>query len=138
MLQLLIQLRALQLAAHNAHNLCARIVFFQDHEFFAEVYTFAEDSYDSVIERMLGLGMEQQLNMAQIISEVAKIVATAPSHTKENKDYFVYIQSKIQECNKMIEALCKDPKQSQGTIQMLGDIANEFEVKLYKISRRIK
>ena len=37
----------MQIFAHTAHNLCARVPFFQDHEFFSDTYTALEGDYDS-------------------------------------------------------------------------------------------
>lgn len=138
MVQIAIQLRAMQLAMHNAHHFCSRVVFLQDHEFFAEVYSFAEDSYDSVIERMIGLGKESELNMGLVIDQVASLVKAAPVQAKENKEYYLHLLKMIQSCKSQIEQACKVPGTSQGTIQMLGNIADKFEVFEYKIKQRTK
>lgn len=42
--------------AHAAHNLCAKSLFMQDHEYFSDLYEAYEGHYDDVIERMIGLG----------------------------------------------------------------------------------
>jgi DNA-binding ferritin-like protein len=59
MKDLAVHLRAMQIYAHTAHNLCARVPFFQDHAFFADTYSALEDDYDSVIERIIGTKGEQ-------------------------------------------------------------------------------
>ena len=41
MLELAVIVRSLQFYAHHAHHICARMVFMQDHEFLAEIYTKA-------------------------------------------------------------------------------------------------
>lgn len=116
--------------------MCARIVFFQDHDFFKEIYGFCSDSYDDVLERMIGRGMP--LDLAKVTVEAAQIAVQAPISVKENKEYYLHIQSKFKVCNQMIEVLCAEKGQTQGTIQLLGDIANKIEGYQYKIAQRIK
>lgn len=139
MLQLAILFRALQLASHSAHNHCARTVFFQDHEFFAELYGKAEGYYDSITERMIGLGQEEQLKLQTVIQAVSQKLASAPSvGVKENKEFFIYALSQLEESCKLVDSLCKSGQLSEGTKQLIGGIADEVEVLKYKISRRLK
>jgi len=139
MLQLAILFRALQLASHSAHNHCARTVFFQDHEFFGELYGKAEGYYDSIAERMIGLGQEEQLKLQPLMSAVSQKLASAPSvGVKENKEFFVFSLSQLEEACKLIDSLCKSGQLSEGTKQLVGGIADEIEVLKYKISRRLK
>lgn len=139
MLQLAVLFRAMQLASHSAHNHCARTVFFQDHEFFGGVYSQAEGYYDSIAERMIGLGQEEQLKLQPFMAAVSQKLATAPSvGVKENKEFFIFLQSQCDEACKVIDALCKSGQLSEGTKQLIGGIADELEVLKYKISRRLK
>ena len=139
MLQLVILFRAIQVASHSAHLLCARTVFFQDHEFFGEVYGKAEGWFDSISERMIGLGQEEQLKLQPLMVAVSQKLAMAPSvGVKENKEFFVFLQSQAEEACKIIDSLCKSGQLSEGTKQLIGGIADELEVLKYKISRRIK
>jgi DNA-binding ferritin-like protein len=129
----------MQLSAHAAHLLCARTVFFQDHEFLGSVYSQAEGYFDSISERMIGLGQEDQLKLQPQLAAVAQKLAAAPSvGVKENKEYFVYLLSQCDEACKIIEQLSKSPGLSQGTINLIVGIADELEVLKYKISRRLK
>lgn len=138
MLQLVICFRAMQLFAHSAHLLCARTVFFQDHEFFGSVYGQAEGYFDSISERMIGLGQEDQLKLQNVMSAVNQKLASAPSvGVKENKEYYVHLLNQCDEACKLIDAVCKNGA-SEGTKQLIGGIADELEVLKYKISRRIK
>jgi len=139
MLQLAILFRAMQLASHSAHNHCARTVFFQDHEFFGGVYSQAEGYYDSVAERMIGLGQEEQLKLQSVMAGVSQKLASAPSvGVKENKEFFIFLQSQAEEACKLCDSLCKSGQLSEGTKQLIGGIADELEVLKYKISRRLK
>ena len=139
MFQLMACFRAMQLFAHSAHLLCSRVVFFQDHEFFGEIYGKAEGWFDSVSERMIGLGQEEQLKLQSVVSAVAQKLQNAPSTgSKENKEYYVYLNTQMDEAKKYCEELCKSGQLSEGTRQLLGGIADEIEGYKYKISRRIK
>jgi len=139
MIQLVVLFRALQLSAHQAHLLCARTVFFQDHEFFGEVYGKAEGYFDSISERMIGLGQEEQLKLQNIMGAVSQKLAQAPSTgVKENKEYYVYLLGLVSEACQIIEQLCKSGQLTEGTKQLVGGIADELEVLKYKISRRLK
>ena len=53
--------RSLQLYTHMAHNLTKGQTFLQDHGQFSEIYSFAESSYDGLIERAIGLGNEANI-----------------------------------------------------------------------------
>ena len=139
MLQLAVLFRAMQMAGHSAHQLCARTVFFQDHDAFAEIYEQAEKWFDSICERMIGLGQEEQLKLQPLMTAVSQKLASAPSvGVKENKEYFMFLQSQAEEACKLCDALCKSGQFSEGTKQLIGGIADELEILKYKISRRIK
>jgi DNA-binding ferritin-like protein len=139
MFDLMALLRAIQLFAHSAHFFVARSIFFQDHAFFSEVYQQAESHFDSVTERMIGLGMEKELDLVSVLSAVHDKLKDAPStSSKENKDFYVYLMTQVEEALELIEDVCKDENCSQGTIDMVAGIGNDFEVLKYKISRRLK
>lgn len=138
MLQLVILFRAMQMFSHSAHLLCARTVFFQDHEFFGSVYGQAEGYFDSLSERMIGLGQEEQLKLQSVMSAVCQKLASAPCcGVKENKEYYSFLLSQAEEACKLCDQLCKGDT-SEGTKNLIAGIADELEVLKYKISRRLK
>lgn len=139
MFPLVVLFRSMQIFAHSSHLLCARTVFFEDHAFFGSVYGQAEGYFDSVSERMIGLGQEEQMKIQSIMAAVHQKLSSAPSvGVKENKEYYSYLLSQCEEACKTIESLCKAGSLSEGTKQLIGGIADELEVLKYKISRRIK
>ena len=77
-------LRALQLYAHNAHNLAKGKTFLQDHEYLGELYSAYEGEYDSLVERMIGIGEEPDLN--EITKEAAD--AATANEFKDNDNAF--------------------------------------------------
>ena len=139
MKELAILLRSLNLYAHSAHNLCGRIPFFQDHEFFNEIYSAADTNYDSVIERMIGLSGEDSVpSLPEQLEAIYQILSQLPEKgVKENAIFFQVILEKQKMVCSKIEELCKSGL-PQGTIQMLGNIADQSEQFQYKISQRLK
>ena len=139
MFELLVLVRSIQFFSHSAHFFVARSIFFQDHAFFAEVYQDAEKYFDMVTERMIGLGIDEDLSLQNILSSVSEKLSGAPSlSSKENKDFYVYLLGQINEGLELVETICKDEECSQGTMDMVAGIGSDFEVLKYKISRRLK
>lgn len=139
MLDLAVLLRAMQMYAHSAHHLCARIVFMQDHEFFSETYQALEGGYDQVIERIIGLYGEDSLNLQSLIAEVQDKIKDCPSvGVKENKTFYEYQLKFEKELCDLVETLCKNPKITQGTIQTIATISELSEIRQYKIKQRLK
>lgn len=128
--------RLKQLLAHAYHQLCARIVFFQDHEFFGDLYTKAESDYDSVVERMIGLGQAPDLNALQL--QVAQELQKYPMTFKENSEAFQHVLNLNKQILQVIEVSCKSGKLSQGTTNLLADHADKIEVECYKLQQRLK
>lgn len=137
--ELLIILRAGQLFSHSSHNLVARVPFFSDHEFFGEVYSELEGDYDSIAERMIGLGRENELQLNSIIDSVNKKLMGAPSvGVKENKVYFDFQLRIEMEIYRIGDAICKDPSTTEGTRNLIADILDRSEKRQYKIKQRLK
>lgn len=139
MIELAILVQSLKMYAHAAHHICARVVFNQDHDTLSAIYTQADSDYDDLIERYIGIYGDESLDEAKIITSAAQKMTQMPlKDAKENKELLKACLDTIKEINAKIEPLCKNPKTSQGTIQMLGDIANRNEVTIYKLKQRIK
>jgi DNA-binding ferritin-like protein len=137
MQNLLICLRALQIIAHHYHNVCGKIAFHQDHEFFGEVYSAAESDYDSVIERIIGKDGVQAINLDQILSQVSAKIKPILKSAAENKAYYEALLAQIEYINSEIQKLIDGKLVSRGTEQLIGEIANKNEILIYKIKRRI-
>lgn len=139
MFDLLVLTRSMQLFSHSAHFFVARSIFFQDHAFFSEVYGDAEKYFDMITERMIGLGIEKDLDLQNVLTSVQTKLKKAPSaSSKENKEFYVYLMSQVDEGLELVETICKDEKYSQGTMDMIASIGSDLEVLKYKISRRLK
>jgi len=125
-------LRALQLYAHNAHNLAKGKTFLEDHEFLGELYGAYEGEYDSLVERMIGLGEEPDLN--EITKEAAD--AATANEFKDNDNAFSVLLVTEKELCSSIEKDMTDA--SNGTQNLLQTIADNSEMRQYKLKRRLK
>lgn len=125
-------LRALQLYSHNAHNLAKGKTFLQDHDFLGELYPAYEGEYDSLVERMIGLGEEPDLND---ITKQAADAATA-NEFKDNDGAFSVLLVTEKELCASIQKDMTDA--SDGTQNLLQTIADNSEMRQYKLKRRLK
>jgi DNA-binding ferritin-like protein len=125
-------LRALQLYAHNAHNLAKGKTFLQDHEYLGELYSAYEGEYDSLVERMIGIGEEPDLN--EITKEAAD-AATANEFKDDDNAFSVLLVTEKELCSS-IEKDITDA--SNGTQNLLQTIADNSEMRQYKLKRRLK
>lgn len=139
MLDLALSLLVLKHYTHHAHHIVARVVFNQDHSTLGDIYSQADSDYDDVIERYIGTNSDEALDEAKILSIAAQKVAALPMKgVKENKELLKQTLELIQGINAKIEVLAKDPKTTQGTVQLIGDIANRHEVIIYKLKQRLR
>ncbi len=136
MKQLAIMIRCLQLFSHNAHNLVGKVVFFQDHEFLGELYTNYEEVYDSIIERIIGLSSVDAIDLVSVQIESVKMLQTLPSKLSENSKYFEIILQYEKELCKMIPEIMK--MSTEGTKNLLADIADKSEQRQYKLQQRLR
>jgi len=132
MKQIAVTLRGLQLFAHNAHNLAKGKTFLEDHEFFGELYAAYEAAYDDVVERMIGLGGDQDLNA---ITAEACDMATSATFSNNEQAFNVLLVTEKELCDQIKK---ERPKQSDGTQNLLQDIADKSEMRQYKLKRRLK
>jgi len=136
MIELAVKLKLLKLYAHMAHNLVKGESFLADHEFLGDIYDKMDGHYDDVIERMIGLDMEP--NIAQINLEAAKRLQVTGGKVADCHEAFGTVLGRLNAICETIEQECKDPNKSQGTIQLLGGMADEFEMLKYKLKQRLK
>jgi len=129
-------LRLMYLYLHNTHNLVSRISFFADHSYLSDAYEEVLDAYDGIIERMIGKEMNPDLVMIQVMA-VEKLKALPPS-TKDNTEAFNIILSLEKELCQLIEKYAVEKKPSQGCLNLIAGIADQSEVRQYKLQQRTK
>ena len=123
--------RAAQFVAHRAHHLCAGATFFQDHEFFGELYSVYEDAYDSLIERMIGLGQSPGIN--EITLDAAR-AAASHNATEVDRMFSMILNVERSFCTEITKI---QGKQTPGTQNLLQGLADESEARQYKIRQRV-
>lgn len=133
---LLVRYRALQVAAHHYHNICSQATFMPDHEQFAAVYEKAEAHYDDIMERMIGLGNPAP-SLHELISDVAASVESVVE-SSDNAEYFSALEVRVMAILDEIERIVDEEPISEGTLQLIGGQADEWEKMMYKIKQRLK
>lgn len=132
-------LKAMKFFYHAAHNLVARVPFFQDHEAFGSFYEEADSDYDDVVERCIGLHGAENFNIKKVIQDACSKFQSLPANEiGENKKFFEIGLSLEKELQLKIQNMCKLPDATEGTKQLIGDIANKSEMRSYKIKQRMK
>lgn len=122
--------RAINLYAHHAHNMTSGETFLQDHAFFGEIYAKMDDFYDDCIERHIGT-TDDSVDLADIMDRVNHMISMSDSN------YFDTILSALDNALDKIESLAKSDL-SQGTINLVVGQADQIEVIIYKLKRRLK
>lgn len=134
MKELAILLKALNILGHICHFEASRIVFMQDHLFLAELYEAAEENYDAIVERCIGTGIKIDI---QDINAAAAARVKGMKIGADNSAKLAQCLAMEQETTTMIDKLVKAGGISYGTETLLGDIANESEVRQYKLKQRL-
>ena len=138
MKELLVLLRSMQLFAHAAHNLVNGPSFAPDHAFFGDAYTQHETDFDDLVERIIGKYGEQHVQFAEITMQAAKALSSMDVSAQVSNEEFLQQQlAHEQQMCSMIDSLCAAKGVSEGTKQMLGNMADLSEVRQYKLKQRL-
>lgn len=133
LLLLAVLFRAAQFYAHSAHQLVTGNSFFSDHEHLGDLYATYEDSYDSLIERVIGLG--DKPNLVETTKNATKVFTDTFPEKGGVESYFkglLAFESKIRDKIKDI-----NDEQSLGTQNLIQDMADKSEQRTYKLKQRI-
>lgn len=132
MIKLATQLRYMQFYAHNAHNLCQGDTFFADHEELGDLYGVYEGLYDSVIERMIGLG--QSVDLVKVQVDAAKMLDGEAEPKAFSSAFSGLLTCENDLCKLISEA---NTGASLGTQDLLQAMCNDAEVRQYKFKQRL-
>lgn len=132
MIKLATQLRYMQFYAHNAHNMCQGDTFFSDHEELGDLYGVYEGLYDSVIERMIGLG--QSVDLVKVQVEAAKMLDGEAEPKAFSAAFSGLLTCENELCKLISEA---NTGASLGTQDLLQAMCNDSEVRQYKFKQRL-
>ena len=134
---LLVQLRSMQLYYHNAHNLTKGKTFFSDHAAFNEFYSELDGQYDSVAERAVGL-YNEPLDLSIILPAInmnLQIVLKDYKSTQDMHKGGVLLEDELLKICSLVEV---NPRATDGTKNLVADIADKAETRLYKLNQRLK
>lgn len=138
LIKVAVLLRAGQLYAHHCHNNVRGKLFHADHDFFGELYPVYEAGYDGCVERYIGL-TGQPFDGIKVGHDALDLLSDLPRDAGDcNKNFYVGVLHIEKALCKYIESCTKSGAMSEGTRQMLGTLADESEVRQYKISSRLK
>ncbi len=132
MTKLATHLRYMQFYAHNAHNMCQGDTFFADHEELGELYGVYTGLYDSVVERMIGLG--QAIDLVKVQVEAAKMLDEDAAPTAFSAAFAGLLTCEQELCKLIAEA---DKTASLGTQDLLQAMCNDAEMRQYKLQKRL-
>lgn len=124
--------RAAQLYAHTAHHLAKGPTFFEDHEFFGELYGTYETAFDGLSELALGLGKDY--NPAEIMRALTNKLL--PTFRDTGTDKFLERLKKFEEeFRKEIKEMMA-ASQPDGVQDKLQALAGESLDRSYQMQRR--
>jgi DNA-binding ferritin-like protein len=131
--------RFLQLFAHAGHNLTSGCTFNQDHAFFAKLYPAYEEAFDLLVERLIGTDkLSSVKDRLAIDAKAASILAKTDCEELQcPEDWFEIVLEMEQAACEKIETLLEQ-KFSQGTINLLAQLADDSEMRQYKLKQRLK
>lgn len=132
MTKLATQLRYMQFYAHNAHNICQGDTFFSDHEELGDLYGTYTGLYDSVVERMIGLG--QSIDLVKIQLDAAKMLDGEAGPTAFSAAFAGLLTCEQELCKIIAEA---NEGASLGTQDLLQAMCNDAEVRQFKFQKRL-
>lgn len=133
MVGLAAQLRAMQLFAHNMHNLTHGPQFMQNHSLFGELYPAYEAAYDSVVERVIGLHGAQAIDLKSVQEQAVSILMEIPEvDAAEPWSAFLELETNVRSAVKTLSEGAED-----GVIQMLGDISDKSDARSYKFQQLV-
>jgi DNA-binding ferritin-like protein len=107
--------------------------FFEDHEFLGELYPAYEAAYDSLVERVIGLGSEK-LSITKINRVAADMSAVAPDETKAETFFRIILKGEKDLCGLIDKAMAKA---SNGTQDLLQGLCNASEARQYQLKQRL-
>lgn len=137
-IELLAKLRTLSLYYQTAHWQVKNAVFYSDHLLFDRLYNEASSRIDQVAEKGIGVtGDRAVVNLKQHLMLVSHLAEFLPTESLENNVYFqtaLKLELDIQDFCTLWE---NKVEIVLGCKNMLGDIADESEARVYLLKQRL-
>lgn len=134
--ELLAKLYSLELYYKTAHWQVKNTVYYGDHLLLDRLSEEAGERIDQVAEKAIGItGNSSVVNLPMILKKIYEYVSKLSYENAENSKYFeegLKLEQILQECVNKYE-----PSASIGVKNMLGDIADESEARVYLLKQRL-
>lgn len=127
MITLITYFKALNIYSHIAHNLCKGPSFFEDHEFFGDLYGFADASYDEMVEKFIGT-QSDSIDLLGINKNAVDALKGMDSN---------YLKNCLDMCLEINKELQAFKIEDGGVMNMIQDKQDKLQVFIYKMKRRI-
>jgi DNA-binding ferritin-like protein len=129
-MKLIVYFRYMQFYAHMAHNYSKGETFFQDHDFFGELYSTYEGVYDKLVEKFIGL--DKDLDLVKVHQKAAGALKECKSSDESFKELLMCEEAVCEACKEMSK------EATLGLGNLLAQIADDSESRQYKIKQRLK
>lgn len=126
--------RSAQFIAHNFHNLIKGATFLEDHEFLGELYGIYEGAYDGCVERIIAF--TGAADVTGITTKACGAAAQINPNGKSSSEMFATILTLEKGFCALIKTVVPDC--TDGTQNFLQGLADESEMRQYKISQKIR
>ena len=136
--ELLVLLRSMQLYYHNCHQITNGANFVGDHSLFSDFYKQIEGEYDSVAERTIGLFGVGLLSLKGIIERVEDQLESL-QEPEQNSPENMFAQGGLLEVRLQdwCDIIGTNEQVTIGTQNLIAQIADNSEARLYKIRQRL-
>jgi DNA-binding ferritin-like protein len=131
-------IRCMQIYYQHCHNVVAHNSFLPDHSLFGDFYDAMDIAYDNIKERCIGLHGPEYVNALEELKDCYVSLQKYPMQSKENKEFFKAALDLEQQLNQMLNILIKAEETSEGTRNLLAQLADDSEARQYKIKQRIR
>ncbi len=128
--------RAMKLYYHHLHNIANGACFSSDHSMMSGFYKELDNSYDSLVERFIGLG--NKMDKSELVSFINESVGVL-EEIPEGDDMIVHFNHALS-LEDSLRAELKSAKEgaSCGTENLLEGLADQSEVRAFKLNQRVK
>jgi hypothetical protein len=144
LMELMINVRAIQLWFHSAHLVSKGVGFEGDHEIYSEIYEAAEAAFDAYAERAIGLsGQERVASPKHLARGVYEKLRFWPEIADSDSlsiavGAFNIAKNHIQKITVTYKQLKSSGELTLGLDDLLMSDASDWETIVYKLQQRIK
>lgn len=136
--ELLAKMRVLSMYYQTGHWQVKNAVFYSDHLLLERLYGEASSRIDQIAEKGIGVtGDRATVNLKNHLMAVVSAAANLPTEAVENNVYFQNALGLEQELQSFCKVMNDKPELSVGCKNMLGDIADESESRIYLLKQRL-